>query len=88
MSATNYRLITTTEDLQAAFEYLSKQPLVGFDTETTTEPRRNGGRLGLMGMRERVAMVGGTLHIESSPGSSTTVFVQIPLHEVGGHIDG
>jgi signal transduction histidine kinase len=37
-----------------------------------------GGRLGLVGMRERIAMVGGTLDVESSPGGATTLFVRIP----------
>ncbi|MDA3926594.1 MAG: response regulator [Kiritimatiellae bacterium] len=36
------------------------------------------GRLGLLGMRERVEMVGGTFSIESSPGSGTTIHAQIP----------
>jgi signal transduction histidine kinase len=35
--------------------------------------------LGLVGMRERLALVGGTLEIESSPGSGTTVAAQVPL---------
>ena len=35
--------------------------------------------LGLMGMRERLGLVGGTLEIESSPGSGTTVAAQVPL---------
>ena len=36
-------------------------------------------RLGLLGMRERVEMVGGSLHIESAPGQGTSVCAQIPL---------
>jgi signal transduction histidine kinase len=36
-------------------------------------------RLGLLGMRERVEMVGGTFCIESSPGQGTIVRVEIPL---------
>ncbi|MBA3438559.1 MAG: hypothetical protein H0T92_01655 [Pyrinomonadaceae bacterium] len=36
MSATNYRLIKTGEDLQAAIEDVSKHAVVGFDTETTS----------------------------------------------------
>ncbi|HTE19748.1 MAG TPA: ATP-binding protein, partial [Armatimonadota bacterium] len=36
-------------------------------------------RLGLLGMRERADGVNGTLEIESSPGSGTTVFLCIPL---------
>ncbi len=38
-----------------------------------------GRRLGLIGMRERVEMVGGTFLIESSPGKGTTVSVCIPI---------
>jgi len=36
-------------------------------------------RLGLLGMRERVEMVGGTLSIESAPGSGTTIRADIPF---------
>jgi two-component system, NarL family, sensor histidine kinase DegS len=36
-------------------------------------------RLGLIGMRERVEMVGGTFTIESAPGKGTTIRAQIPF---------
>jgi signal transduction histidine kinase len=36
-------------------------------------------RLGVLGMRERVEMVGGTFKIESSPGNGTTVSAVIPI---------
>jgi signal transduction histidine kinase len=36
-------------------------------------------RLGLLGMRERVEMVGGSFCVESSPGKGTAVRVEIPL---------
>lgn len=36
-------------------------------------------RLGLLGMRERVEMVGGHFNIESAPGKGTAVEVQIPF---------
>ena len=36
-------------------------------------------RLGLLGMRERVEIVGGTLHIDSSPGFGTTVRTEVPF---------
>jgi PAS domain S-box-containing protein len=48
---------------------------VGFDVEETIGP----GHLGLLGMGERAALVGGALDIESSPGLGTTVLVRIPL---------
>lgn len=37
------------------------------------------GHLGLLGMKERVGMLGGTIVIESSPGAGTTVVADIPL---------
>lgn len=37
--------------------------------------------LGVFGMCERAALVGGTLAIEPSPDSGTTVFVEVPLTE-------
>lgn len=42
-----------------------------------------GRRLGLIGMRERVEMVGGTFSIESSPGNGTTVLVCVPVPKPG-----
>ena len=36
-------------------------------------------RLGLLGMRERVEMVGGRFTVESTPGHGTTIQAQIPL---------
>jgi PAS domain S-box-containing protein len=35
-------------------------------------------RLGLIGMRERVEMIGGTFRMDSAPGGPTTVHVEIP----------
>jgi two-component system, NarL family, sensor histidine kinase DegS len=37
------------------------------------------GALGLLGMRERLALVGGTLEVESSPDSGTTIAAQVPV---------
>ncbi len=39
---------------------------------------RGGKRLGLLGMRERLEMVGGHFSVESAPGKGTTVTAQIP----------
>ena len=41
---------------------------------------RNNKRLGLVGMKERVEMVGGTLTIESAPDKGTTVRAEIPFN--------
>ncbi|GAC1471047.1 MAG: PAS domain S-box protein [Isosphaeraceae bacterium] len=56
----------------------------GFDPGNLTDFASGDGRIGLLGIKERVAMVGGTLTIESSPGSAvTTVFVRVPLSRDG-----
>jgi len=55
----------------------------GFDAEAVTNSWGPRGRLGLLGMRERVALVGGTLTIESTPGVGTTIFARIPLSADG-----
>lgn len=39
----------------------------------------NGHSFGLLGMQERVALVGGTLWIKSEPGRGTRVLVRVPL---------
>jgi len=41
---------------------------------------KNNGRLGLIGMKERVEMVGGSLAIKSTPGTGTTVRAEIPFN--------
>lgn len=42
----------------------------------------SGMHLGLLGMRERVEMVGGTFCVESAPGKSTTIRVEVPYRHV------
>jgi signal transduction histidine kinase len=55
----------------------------GFDVEAVMGAPDAGRRLGLLGMQERVALVGGSLEIESSPGGGTSLFVRIPLTDEG-----
>ena len=47
---------------------------VGFEVDKV--PQSN--RLGLLGIRERAEMLGGTLVVESTPGTGTTIFVEVP----------
>jgi PAS domain S-box-containing protein len=49
-----------------------------FEVEQVLHARRNQ-RLGLLGMRERVEMVGGDFSVESAPGQGTTIRAQIPF---------
>lgn len=47
---------------------------IGFDSAVTTQNQR----LGLLGMRERAQMLGGSLAIESVSGAGTTIYVEVP----------
>jgi signal transduction histidine kinase len=53
-----------------------------FDVTHTFSAKR--GRLGLLGMRERVEMVGGSFHIESAPGTGTTITAKLPHPKLPG----
>jgi signal transduction histidine kinase len=53
---------------------------IGFDLVSVT-PRR---RLGIVGMRERATLLGGTVEIESHPGRGTTVVARIPVPSGSG----
>jgi signal transduction histidine kinase len=50
-----------------------------FDVERVLRSKRSR-HLGLLGMRERVEMVGGKFAVESAPGKGTTINVQIPFN--------
>jgi signal transduction histidine kinase len=49
-----------------------------FHVDRMLNPKKNK-RLGLLGMRERVEMVGGSFHVESTPGKGTTVLAHVPF---------
>jgi two-component system, NarL family, sensor histidine kinase UhpB len=55
---------------------------VGFDPDAGPDASRTmtaKPRLGLSGIRERLALLNGSLTLEASPGVGTTLFVRIPL---------
>jgi signal transduction histidine kinase len=58
---------------------------IGFETERVLYSKKNK-RLGLLGMRERLDMVGGKFTVTSAPGRGTTILAKIPLldHRAGG----
>jgi signal transduction histidine kinase len=59
----------------------------GFDAEAVLGPSGADGRLGLLGMQERLALVGGTLTVEAVPGGGTTVIARIPVRAGKGEQD-
>lgn len=50
----------------------------GFDPEETLLVAARAGRLGLVGMHERVRMLGGRTHIDSRPGGPTVISAFLP----------
>ncbi len=52
----------------------------GFDVSTLLSRKENRG-LGLVGIRERLNAVGGTLQVESQPGRGTGLLVKIPMEK-------
>jgi signal transduction histidine kinase len=57
----------------------------GFEPEVIRDAPVAAG-LGLLGIRERVALLGGTMNIESTPGAGTSLFVCLPLSPTAASI--
>ena len=59
---------------------------VGFDAGAwmsngrTTSDRSGQQSLGISGIQERLALVGGSMTLESAPGIGTTIFVTVPTY--------
>jgi signal transduction histidine kinase len=53
----------------------------GFDASDWRSLCIAGGHLGLLGMEERAALLGGTMRVESRPSYGTRLFVELPLIE-------
>ncbi len=63
-----------------AIELLVEDDGRGFDISASPGPRLDGkGGLGIQGMEERAALLGGTLEVSSAEGEGTTVRVRVPL---------
>ena len=65
----------TEEQVQAIIEDDGR----GFDARVTSQSGNGSGRLGLLGIKERLGIVGGDLKIESAPKRGATLFVRIPI---------
>jgi len=50
----------------------------GFDMPSRTSDLALSGKLGIIGMRERARLFGGTLIVQSEPGAGTTLTLRIP----------
>ena len=56
----------------------------GFDPDRVLASRKRAAMMGLLGMHERAALIGGDVQVESAPGQGTTVFVRIPIKPRSG----
>ncbi len=58
--------------------FLAKDDGIGFDGQIKGNDERS---LGLLGMRERVSLLGGTFQVHGQPGKGTRIRIEIPLAE-------
>ncbi len=58
--------------------FLAEDDGIGFDSQIAGRDRRS---LGLLGMRERTSLLGGTFQLRSKPGQGTRIRIEIPLPE-------
>ena len=64
---------------EAALELSIRDDGKGFDVAAARSRAQAGASLGVLGMEERVALAGGQLEIESSPGRGTIIRARFPL---------
>ncbi|MGE5214186.1 MAG: ATP-binding protein [Nitrospirota bacterium] len=65
----------TADQVQAIIEDNGR----GFDSGAAAQSGNGSGRLGLLGIQERLGTVDGSLNVESAPGSGATLIVRIPI---------
>ncbi|MGD8290213.1 MAG: PAS domain S-box protein [Desulfobacterales bacterium] len=62
--------------------FLCEDDGIGFDTQIIGKDKRS---LGLIGMRERTSLLGGTFQLRSKPGEGTRIRIEIPFDETQSH---
>jgi len=72
------RVDVSIQKLPGAVGLTIKDNGKSFQVDRVLHAKKNK-RLGLLGMRERVEMVGGNLRVESAPGKGTTIRAEIPF---------
>jgi PAS domain S-box-containing protein len=76
---------------ESVLQLIVRDDGVGFDVERTLRQGGASGGLGLLGMRERVEVFGGSLVVGSAPGRGTRVLASFPLSdgatESAGHAE-
>ena len=62
--------------------FLAEDDGIGFDTQIIGKDKRS---LGLLGMRERTSLLGGTFQLRSKPDEGTRIRIEIPFDERPNH---
>jgi signal transduction histidine kinase/ligand-binding sensor domain-containing protein len=73
------QVLVTVRQVGGGLELAVKDDGVGFDLHATMERAAAGKAIGLLGMQERVRMLGGEIQIESWPGRGTQIRVNLPI---------
>jgi signal transduction histidine kinase len=71
----------TADHVQAIIEDNGR----GFDTGKILASANPNGRLGLLGIQERLGMIGGSLNLESAPKRGATLIVRVPISKAHEH---
>jgi two-component system sensor histidine kinase UhpB len=64
---------------ERALELVIRDDGIGFDATMTLEQNAVRGHLGLLGMKERVQILGGSLEVDSKPAGGTRIRISLPL---------
>lgn len=64
---------------ERALELVIRDDGIGFDVAMTLEQAAVRGHLGLLGMKERVQILGGSLEVDSKPAGGTRIRISLPL---------
>jgi len=78
-SSAPVRVVVSADDGQVRLVISDRGP--GFDAAHGLEQAEAAGHLGLAGMRERIAGIGGDLRVVSSPNAGVTIEINVPLAE-------
>jgi two-component system sensor histidine kinase DegS len=60
------------------FKFIIQDNGTGFKLPNKMSDLARGGKLGLLGIRERVELLGGNFNIETGPGQGTTLIIEVP----------
>ncbi|MDB5340711.1 MAG: hypothetical protein JWN70_6330 [Planctomycetaceae bacterium] len=67
---------------ESVLELVVRDDGIGFDLIPTQEQAAKRGRLGLLGMAERIQLLGGSLLVKSEPGHGTQISTSFPLSRI------